>query len=130
MPIAFDRVLIRIAGAAALGAALSACAHAPPPAPPPVVTPQAAVALESIGRPALPSSPAPVQPATARPTRPPSPCSSLVRAAPAYPDSDAALKSAAGISDHLQILMAARKLRMERERQLEAALRRCVVSSP
>jgi hypothetical protein len=45
--------------------------------------------------------------------------------APAYPDSDAALRQAGGAADRYQLMAAGRILRQERLQKLEDAVRRC-----
>lgn len=46
-------------------------------------------------------------------------------AAPAYPDSDAALREAGGAADRYQLLAAGRILRQQRLQKLEDVVRRC-----
>ena len=53
------------------------------------------------------------------------PCSATAAAAPAYPDGPAALRNAPTIYEQVQLLLAGRALRMERERALTESLRRC-----
>ena len=53
------------------------------------------------------------------------PCTVSVAAAPDYPDGAAALRSAPTIYEQVQLLLAGRALRMERERVLAESLKRC-----
>jgi hypothetical protein len=82
----------------ALTLCLAACASAPPPAPVQIQTVQA---------------PTPVT------------CAPTVGAAPAYPDTDAALRSAPNLFSRVRLLVAGRRLRMAREGELSAALSAC-----
>lgn len=52
-------------------------------------------------------------------------CTPRVGPAPAYPDRDEALRDAPSIYEQVQMLLAARRMRMERERELMDALRAC-----
>lgn len=70
----------------------------------------------------LPAQPPP--PLAARPAPRPA-CTRSVGPSPAYPDRDQALRDAAGIYEQVQLLLAGRMLRIERERQLASALRAC-----
>ena len=61
-------------------------------------------------------------------TEPPArskPCMVTLAAAPAYPDEPAALRKAPTIYEQVQLLLAGRALRMERERALTESLKRC-----
>ena len=79
---------------------------APPQKPPPVAPP----------RPAPPPPPVPVAKNCVPRTLPP---------APRYPDTDAALRAAAGAADRYQLLAAGRILREKRLEQLEAVVAGC-----
>ncbi|MBL8552775.1 MAG: hypothetical protein JNL41_00750 [Phenylobacterium sp.] len=110
------RIALLAAGAAL---ALSACgttrgkprvldipaAPAPPPPAPAVTSPRPA-----------PPPPAPVTRNCVPRTLPP---------APRYPDTDAALRAAAGAADRYQLLAAGRILREKRLEQLEAVVASC-----
>jgi hypothetical protein len=52
-------------------------------------------------------------------------CPASLGAAPAYPDTEAALAAARDIFGGVQLLLAGRALRQARERELEAALAVC-----
>ena len=55
----------------------------------------------------------------------PKPCAVSLAAAPAYPDGATALRDAPTIYEQVQLLLAGRALRMERERTLTESLKRC-----
>ena len=90
---------------------------------------------------ALPAGPfPPVARAPAPPPPPPAPPPKVVRVyvpkpvkcvpedlgpAPAYPDSDSALRDAGGAADRYQLLAAGRILREQRLAKLEEVVRRC-----
>ena len=52
-------------------------------------------------------------------------CMVTLAAAPTYPDDAAALRKAPTIYEQVQLLLAGRALRMERERTLTESLKRC-----
>lgn len=113
------RILLVAAGAAL---ALSACEtmrgrpkvlNIPPPAPPPKAAPTP-----------------PPKPAPAPPPRAPEPVAKscvpkTLPPPPRYPDTDAALRNAAGAADRYQLLAAGRILREQRLNQLEAVVADC-----
>ena len=93
---------------------------------------------QSLGRKPAPAVPAtavqPIAPPTPRgraATRPPPP--PVLRScvprnlpeSPAYPDTDAALRAAAGAADRYQLLAAGRLLRQQRLSDLERIIERC-----
>ena len=107
-----------VATIALAGLALGACAQLkgkraePAPPPPPVaVTPPTVVRVQP---PAPEAQPAP-RSCVPRNLGPP----------PRYPDSDAALRSAAGAADRYQLLAAGRLLRQRRLEELERAIAAC-----
>jgi hypothetical protein len=58
------------------------------------------------------------------------PCDPKAGPAPAYPDTDQALKEAPGLFERVRLLLAGRELRRAREAELEAGIRGCSESSP
>ena len=58
------------------------------------------------------------------------PCDPGVPAAPAYPDTDEALKTAPDLFERVKLLLAGRELRKAREAELEAGIRGCSGSPP
>jgi hypothetical protein len=69
----------------------------------------------------------PLAPVEVQTVRIPAPigCAPAVGAAPAYPDTDAALKAAPDLFSRVRLLVAGRRLRMAREGELSAALSAC-----
>lgn len=65
----------------------------------------------------------PVSPATT--TTPAQACEPRLSPAPNYPDRDDALRDAPSIYEQVQLLLAGRRMRMARERELADALRAC-----
>jgi hypothetical protein len=100
-------------------AALSACTHEPRPG---AILTRTEVLTRVVplsnGLPAPPVAAAVAAPAPAR-------CNPRIGPAPAYPDRDEALREAPSIYEQVQMLLAARRMRMERERELAEALRSC-----
>jgi len=79
-------------------------------------------------RPAAVPSPPPAPAAAPRIVRVPVPVRCVPESlgpAPAYPDSDAALRDAGGAADRYQLLAAGRILREQRLQKLEEVVRRC-----
>jgi len=108
-----------VLGGLVLAVLLAGCGHAPsePPVAQPVLTREVLITREV---------PAPAPLAALEADRPQAaPCSQLVRPPPAYPDRDAALRDAPGIYEQVQLLLAGRRMRIERERELEQVLRQC-----
>ncbi|WP_397402982.1 hypothetical protein [Phenylobacterium sp.] len=116
--------MIRRAGALGVLAAISAlglagCQSLFRPKPPPVVAPPVAAA---------PAPPAPraVAQRRVRPAPPPRSCvPKTLPAAPGYPDTEAALRAAAGAADRYQLLAAGRILRQQRLEDLERVIAGC-----
>ena len=57
-------------------------------------------------------------------------CTPAIGAAPAYPDTDAALKAAPDVFQRVRLLVAGRLERIAREAQLTAALGACEGAGP
>ncbi|MBW8813019.1 MAG: hypothetical protein JF588_06295 [Caulobacterales bacterium] len=112
---------MRIAGLAAAAALALAGCQSLRPKPPPLITPPPPVAEKP--------APAPPPPPLIRPPLPPPPPKSCVPRTlgppPRYPDSDAALRSAAGAADRYQLMAAGRILRAQRLDELERAIAGC-----
>jgi hypothetical protein len=106
----------------AFSAAIAGCAHEQLPGT--VLTRETVITKEVLVPGPSVTEPAPPP----RLARTPAPCLSLVRPPPSYPDRDSAVREALGIFEQVQLLVAGRRMRIERERELEQALRRCVVA--
>lgn len=89
----------RVIAAAAILSLLAACASAP--------APQPAVQVREVETPVAVA------------------CAPPLAAAPAYPDTDTALKAAPDLFARVRLLVSGRLLRMARERELDAALAAC-----
>jgi hypothetical protein len=89
---------VRILAAAAVLLSLAACATTPPA--PQIVTKTVQVAV-------------------------PVACTPAIGPAPAYPDTDAALKAAPDVYQRVKLLVAGRLLRIAREAELSAAVSAC-----
>ena len=57
------------------------------------------------------------------------PCTPDLGAAPAYPDTDAALKAAPDLFSRVRLMVSGRLLRIARERELNAALAACAAQA-
>lgn len=108
-----------LAVALAAGLALAGC-QSLRGKPPPLITPPPPPAEK-------PAAPAPI----ARPAPPPPPAAArscvprTLGAPPRYPDSDAALRNAAGAADRYQLMAAGRILRAQRLEELERVVAGC-----
>lgn len=98
-------------------AALSACTHQPSPGA--ILTRTEVVTREVPITTALPT-PTPTAPAPSAVR-----CTPRLGPAPNYPDRDEALRGAPSIYEQVQMLLAGRRMRIERERELTEALRSC-----
>ena len=105
-----------VVAVAALG--LAGCQSLFRPKPPTVVAPPVAAA---------PAPPAPrtVAPPRVRPAPPRSCVPKSLSGAPRYPDTEAALRAAAGAADRYQLLAAGRILRQQRLEDLERVIAGC-----
>ena len=101
-----------------VGVAVAGCQSLRPKKPPPVVAPTVAV-----------PAPVPVPPRVVRvPAKPPLPRACVPKSLPGppgYPDTDAALRAAAGAADRYQLLAAGRILRRDRLEELERVVAGC-----
>ena len=100
------------------GVAVAGCQSLRSRKPPPVAAPTVAV-----------PAPVPVPPRMVRgPAKPPPPRACVPKSLPGppgYPDTDAALRAAAGAADRYQLLAAGRILRKDRLEDLERAVAGC-----
>jgi hypothetical protein len=106
------------AGALLVAAALAGCAELP------------AMPLPPVSRaPATPPAPPPPKVVRVYVPKPVKCVPEDLGPAPAYPDSDAALREAGGAADRYQLLAAGRILREQRLARLEEVIRRCRAAS-
>jgi hypothetical protein len=87
---------------------------------PPIVLTRTEVVTRTVPVPIVPPASAPSVAVLAAPR-----CAPRIGPPPAYPDRDEALRDAPSIYEQVQLLLAGRRMRMERERELADALRTC-----
>lgn len=98
-------------------AVLAACSHQPRPGA--ILTRTEVLTRE------VPISTGVPTPAPAAVAAPATRCAPRVGPPPPYPDRDEALRGAPSIYEQVQMLLAGRRMRIERERELTEALRSC-----
>lgn len=109
-------LLLAVSASLALGGCGTLFQKRRPVPPPPVVQPEPPAPVVSPPKPA-PPPPVPAPPKSCVPK--------TLGAAPRYPDTDAALRGAAGAADRYQLMAAGRILRQQRLEDLERVVAGC-----